>query len=87
MFAPDDAIYIFALGANGPEGRAVKHGNPAETTLDQTGLIRKLVHDETKQTTIYDLTIPFKNFPRPSAKATRPPWPSASRIRIRTNRI
>ena len=59
-FDPDDATYIFALGANGPEGRAVAHGNPVEATLDQTALIRKLVTDDQKLTTTYDIAIPYE---------------------------
>ena len=58
-FAPDDATYLFALGSRGPEGYAVKHGNPAEAALGQTKLIRRLVRDEVKQTTTYDIAIPY----------------------------
>jgi|GEM_PF-5989799 len=59
-FAPDDATYVFGAGSNGPEGRAVNHGNPVELTLDQTALVRGIKRDEKNQTVTYDIAIPFE---------------------------
>jgi len=59
-YEPDDATYVFGLGTNGPEGRAVKHGQPARLAQEQTQLLKSIVRSERDKTTTYDVVIPWR---------------------------
>ncbi len=59
IFGNDDAIYIFALCAEGAVGRVSRHGRPP-VDRDASSMIKGLRRDEKRRTTIYDILVPWE---------------------------
>ncbi len=59
VFEPDDAVYTFALGSKGPEGRVGGHHDANRRGQDCTNFIREIRRDDQGGTTTYDLAIAF----------------------------
>ncbi len=55
---PDDAVFIFGLGVQGPECR-VSHGNPVEQKADSARFLKSILRNEDDKTTTYEIVIPY----------------------------
>jgi predicted esterase len=61
LFEPDDAVYIFALGSEGAQGRVSGHHLANRRGQDCSDYVRGISRDDKAGTTTYDLAIAYED--------------------------